>query len=60
MRVVRRIQAERAAGWSLTQIATGLNKAGVRAKRGRLWYPSTVRYILLTHGDADTRNLSIQ
>jgi DNA invertase Pin-like site-specific DNA recombinase len=46
--VTARIAAERAAGRTLAAIADGLNRDGVpTAQGGRLWYPSTIRAILL-------------
>jgi len=33
-------------GKSLRSIASGLNNKGIRAKKGGIWYASTVRYIL--------------
>ena len=44
--IVRRIVSMRASGCSLGAIATGLNEAGRLTKRGKQFYPSTIRYIL--------------
>jgi len=45
--VVKRVQAEHAAGKSLAQIARNLNASGTpTAHGGRQWWPSTVRTIL--------------
>ena len=43
---VVRIQTWAAEGSSLAAIARRLNAEGVPTKRGRKWYPSTVRYLL--------------
>ena len=45
--LVERIQAERAAGKSLVQIARDLNESGIpTAHGGRQWWPSTVRAVV--------------
>ncbi len=44
--IVRQIVTMRAAGYSLQSIATTLNDAGSVPKRGKWFYPSTVRYML--------------
>ena len=48
--VYARMQALRAQGLSLTQIAVQLTAEGWRTQRGRAWHKSTVAYILKTHG----------
>src|SRR3954468_11237396 len=44
--IVRQVVDMRAAGCSLRAIATALNHAGCVPKRGKQFYPSTVRYML--------------
>ena len=44
--IVRRIVSMRGSGSSLGAIATALNEAGRLTKRGKQFYPSTIRYIL--------------
>ena len=44
--IVHQIVDMRAAGGSLQAIATALNQAGYVPKRGKQFYPSTVRYML--------------
>ena len=44
--IVRRIVSMRGSGCSLGAIATALNEAGRLTKRGKQFYPSTIRYIL--------------
>jgi Recombinase len=52
--VEKRIQAERAGGKSLAEIARDLNSAGIpTAHRGRQWWPSTVRAVLVRSSAAD-------
>ena len=44
--IVRRIFHEYAEGHSFYAIVSGLNKEGIKTKRGCLWYPLTVKRIL--------------
>ncbi len=44
--IVLRIFGMRAAGLSLMLIAVALNNEGVPTKRGKRWYPATIRYLL--------------
>ncbi len=44
--IVRQIVDMHAAGLSLRAIATALNNAGCVPKRGKTFYPSTIRYML--------------
>jgi site-specific DNA recombinase len=44
--IVRQIVRMRAEGYSLRSIATTLNDAGCVPKRGKRFYPSTIRYML--------------
>jgi site-specific DNA recombinase len=44
--IVRQIVMMRAEGYSLRSIATTLNHAGCVTKRGKRFYPSTIRYML--------------
>jgi site-specific DNA recombinase len=44
--IVRQVVNMRAAGCSLQTIATGLNDRGCVTKRGKRFYPSTIRYML--------------
>lgn len=44
--VVQRVVAMRQSGLSLQAIATALNETGSTPKRGKKFYPSTIRYIL--------------
>jgi site-specific DNA recombinase len=44
--IVRQVVDKRAAGCSLQAIATALNDAGCVPKRGKQFYPSTIRYML--------------
>lgn len=47
-KVLARIRAARAAGWSFRQIASDLNASGTpTAHGGRQWWPSTVRAVLV-------------
>jgi len=44
--IVRQIMDMRSNGFSLQAIATTLNDAGFLPKRGKRFYPSTIRYML--------------
>ena len=44
--VVRRVVGMRQSGLSLQAIATALNETGSLSKRGKKFYPSTIRYLL--------------
>lgn len=44
--IVAEMVKKRAAGRTLTQIADGLNQAGIKGKKGGLWYASSVSYLL--------------
>jgi site-specific DNA recombinase len=44
--IVREVVEMRAAGSSLQAIATALNSRGCVPKRGKQFYPSTIRYML--------------
>ena len=44
--VVRQVVTMRQSGLSLQAIATALNEAGTLTKRGKKFYPSTIRYLL--------------
>ena len=44
--VVAEMVKRRNAGESFGEIATWLNKAGIRGKKGGRWHPSTVRYLI--------------
>ena len=45
-RIVRLVANMRSGGPSLQAIATTLNTAGLKSKRARKFYPSTIRYML--------------
>ena len=47
-RIVAEILKRRAAGDTLAEIAEDLNARGVPGKRGGRWYPSTVRYLVVS------------
>jgi len=44
--VIEEILELRLKGWSLRQIASELNRKGVPAKKGGIWYPSSLRSIV--------------
>jgi hypothetical protein len=46
----QRMQALRAEGWTLAQIAAQLTREGYRTRQGKPWHKSTVSYVLRTHG----------
>ena len=46
----QRMRVLQGEGYSLTAIATQLDREGFRTKQGRPWHKSTVAYILKTHG----------
>ena len=45
--IVRQIFSKRGAGATLTVIADGLNKQGIKTRRGGKWHASSVRQILM-------------
>jgi len=46
----QRMRVLQGEGYSLTAIATQLDREGFRTKQGRAWHKSTVSYVLRTHG----------
>jgi len=46
----QRMRVLQGVGYSLTAIATQLDREGFRTKQGRAWHKSTVSYVLRTHG----------
>ena len=45
--VIERIRRMRTRGMSYQAVADALNKQGIPAKNGGLWYPSSVRAVVL-------------